>query len=137
MHREERDPHQDGFVDNAPSCEGKGPGYACSCKRAFQAVKHAGELAIRNQHEERRRLGYALLAAVVLALASGLGSVLASRMYARQAVTDSERKLCSIVILSDDTYRQTPPTTPSGKAIAKNFRDLRAALGCSPYKEKS
>jgi len=135
-HREERPDHRDGFVGDAPSCQGEGPGFACSCQRTVQAVNHAAELAIELQRAERRRLGYALLAAVILALAVGVGSVLASRRYAREAVSESERKLCAMVILNDDTYRQTPPATEAGQAIAKNFRDLRAALGCPPYKEQ-
>lgn len=47
----------------------------------------------------------------------------------------SERKLCTIVINTDDYYHLNPPTLPAGKAQAANFSKLRRDLGCPPYKE--
>lgn len=83
-----------------------------------------------------RGLGVILLAGLVLALGSAGGSILASRRYAENAIHESEQKLCGVVILSDDTYRETPPATKTGKEIAANFAYLRQAYGCPPYQGK-
>lgn len=122
LHREELPDHAEGFVDDAPSCTGAGPGFACSCKRTVQAVNHAGDLAVELQHQERRRYGYALLTALLLALAVGIGSVLASYRLAEQGRTESEQKMCEVLKLSIDNasraqaaYERQPPTTPAGK----------------------
>ena len=46
----------------------------------------------------------------------------------------SERKLCAIVTLMDDTYRATPPKTATGISMAASTADLKRQLGC-PNKE--
>lgn len=77
-----------------------------------------------------RRLGAAMLTMVGLVLAVGIGSVLASRALADQSVRRSEQKLCGLVVLSDDAYRDNPPTTELGRRQAINFAQLRRDLGC-------
>lgn len=70
-----------------------------------------------------------LIGIVTVILAAGsslLGTVLLTQR--------SEHKLCAIVILSDDAYHRTPPTSDLGKEQARNFSDLRRSLGCKPYK---
>lgn len=47
----------------------------------------------------------------------------------------SERKLCDVVIATDDNYHRTPPSSPAGKTQAANFVKLRQQLGCPPYKK--
>lgn len=46
--------------------------------------------------------------------------------------TESDRKWCSIVETLDSSYRQSPPTTPSGRNVAANIAELRRSLNCSP-----
>jgi hypothetical protein len=46
----------------------------------------------------------------------------------------SERKLCSVVVTSDDNYHRNRPVTPIGRDQAANFSRLRRELGCPPYK---
>ena len=45
---------------------------------------------------------------------------------------ESERKFCSIVETLDSSYRQQPPTTPSGRNVAANIAELRRSLNCPP-----
>lgn len=79
-------------------------------------------------------LGRILIGGVVLVLAASGGSIWASQRLAEQstrdAVRQSEQKLCAIVVLSDDQYRETPPTTELGRKQAENFAQLRRDLGC-------
>lgn len=106
----------------------------CSCTRSPDAInRHAAEV-LSGLKAERRHLGYVLLASLVLTLAAGGGSVLASRELAERSIHESEQKLCGMVILSDDTYRANPPTTATGREVAENFRYLRQAYRCSPPK---
>lgn len=46
------------------------------------------------------------------------------------AIRESNRKWCDVVILFDDTYRKTPPTTPAGQTLAKFFADRRKDFDC-------
>lgn len=46
----------------------------------------------------------------------------------------SERKLCTVVMSTDDAWIINPPTSPAGITQAQNFHQLRRALGCPPYK---
>ena len=52
------------------------------------------------------------------------------REAVHQAIVDSNRKWCDIVVLFDDTYRATPPTTPAGQKIAAYFTNLRKDFQC-------
>lgn len=123
------DHHRDPLAD-PPTCTG-GDG-TCVCARTRQAINHHAADVAAEQQAERKRLGAALLASMALTLAVGFGSVLASRALAGQAVRQSEQKLCSIVVLSDDAYRRTPPSTPTGQQLADNFTRLRRDLRCTP-----
>lgn len=46
--------------------------------------------------------------------------------------TESDRKWCSIVTTLDDSYRETPPSTPAGVNLAAAIADLRRSLECPP-----
>lgn len=72
------------------------------------------------------RLGIGVATVILAAGSSLLGTVVLTHR--------SERKLCDIVILSDDTYHQNPPTSDLGRKQAENFSKLRTDLGCKPYK---
>jgi hypothetical protein len=73
-------------------------------------------------------LWYLLLAMVVsMGLVAGLALWAADRS-ARQ----SERRWCGLVATLDDTYRSTPPSTPSGRQVADQIHQLRAEFGCPP-----
>ncbi len=57
-----------------------------------------------------------------------------SSMAVTRVLTDrSERKLCDVVILSDDNYRANPPQSVVLKKQAENFVKLRRDLGCRPF----
>lgn len=43
---------------------------------------------------------------------------------------NTARKFCKVVSTLDDAYRETPPSTPSGKNLAESIADLRRELGC-------
>lgn len=73
-------------------------------------------------------LWYSLLALVVsMVLTAAVAVVIADR-----AARQSERRWCGIVTTLDDTYRATPPTTPTGRRQAAEIAKLRADFGCPP-----
>lgn len=47
-----------------------------------------------------------------------------------QSRRNSELDLCQFIIVQDDIYRTTPPTTAAGKRIAVALGDLRVAYRC-------
>lgn len=64
---------------------------------------------------------------VVSATFSGLALALALHANA-----ESDRKWCSIVGTLDESWRESPPTSPSGKNLAGDIRRLREELRCPP-----
>lgn len=78
-----------------------------------------------------RRGAYFWGVMILTAVLSAGSSVLASVVLTNR----SERKLCAVVITSDDAYHRTPPSTPIGRDQAANFTRLRRELGCPPFKE--
>lgn len=50
------------------------------------------------------------------------------------AILESNRKWCDVVILFDDTYRTTPPSTPAGQRLAKFFAERRKDFSCERHK---
>lgn len=60
-----------------------------------------------------------------------------SRRRAEQAQTELARvqqeqrdALCRMVVLMDDAWHETPPSTTSGRNLAEAIADARATLGC-------
>lgn len=80
------------------------------------------------QRHSEWRWRIAMILTVIMASA---GTLYISGERTRQ----SERKLCAIVTSMDESYRETPPSTAAGRAMAVNLSDLRQQLGC-PNKEK-
>ena len=71
------------------------------------------------------------VATTVLALAANKRS----EARERTARLTSERAWCSVIITLDDSYRETPPTTPAGKNVAEGIARLRTQFRCPPPKE--
>ena len=95
---------------------------------------HTGEIQkIREESRAANRRGAYFWAVGIVTVVMAAGSSLGVSALLTQR---SERKLCAVVITSDDTYRETPPTTPVGKKQAANFARLRDQLGCPPYEGK-
>lgn len=42
----------------------------------------------------------------------------------------SDRKWCSVVTTLDNAWAESPPTTPAGRNLARDFHELRGQLGC-------
>lgn len=70
--------------------------------------------------------GYALIAV----LASCIGLVAASLVISLSVARGAARQFCDIVVAQSDTYRQTPPPTPTGQSLARKMEALRTHLGC-------
>lgn len=49
-------------------------------------------------------------------------------------VQQSERKWCDLITMLDDAYHQTPPTTETGKNVARQMSGLRQSLHCPKEK---
>jgi hypothetical protein len=67
-----------------------------------------------------------LLVVLVAALVTGGGSLL----YANAAAEQAQHRLCGLIVAQDDVYRETPPTTPTGKRVAVEFAQLRRDFDC-------
>jgi hypothetical protein len=52
-------------------------------------------------------------------------------IYTNHAIAESQRKLCAVVSTLDDTYAQTPPTTPTGRQLAAEMHVLRLSYRCA------
>jgi hypothetical protein len=76
-----------------------------------------------------------LASSLVMSLAS-MGIALhvnaESDRKAEVARVESERKWCSIVITLNDSYREQPPTTATGKNVAAGIAELAKSLDCPP-----
>lgn len=45
-------------------------------------------------------------------------------------VTEQQRKICGLIVLMDDTYRQNPPPSDTGRQMRDEVRKYRARIGC-------
>lgn len=74
-----------------------------------------------------RRPSWYTVAAILLSsiVTASVALVVAVRVNA-----ESDRKWCSVVTTLDDAWTQTPPTTPAGQNLARDFHELRQRLDC-------
>lgn len=80
-----------------------------------------------------RRVIYSLIAMIVgLFLGVGL-----SIGYSAQAVNSAkttafknQQQICGIIVILDNAYQTTPPTTPLGRKLADAMHAYREFLGC-------
>lgn len=63
-------------------------------------------------------------------LASSLAVGLLAVVISLHSQAESERKWCSVVGTIDGSYRQSPPTTATGKKLAADMARLRRELHC-------
>ncbi|MFC0029178.1 hypothetical protein ACFFMM_06525 [Micromonospora chaiyaphumensis] len=59
-----------------------------------------------------------------------LVATISSMVYANAVARESVQNLCALVVTLDDTYRATPPQTPTGRQIADQVSKLRTSLDC-------
>jgi hypothetical protein len=69
---------------------------------------------------------YAWFALLLSTLGVGIGAVI----IAVHVSAASDRKWCSVVVTLDDAWTETPPTTPAGVNLARDFARLRQHLDC-------
>lgn len=69
---------------------------------------------------------------MILALGATIIYQVNTRSIARErsAREASEQAFCGIIVLLDDSWRSTPPTAPSGKALAAAVAEARAVNHC-------
>lgn len=85
------------------------------------------------------RYRLAVLVALLVAVVSAPSAMAYANRVARQAEErartesfNNELKWCSVVGTLDRTYREQPPTTPTGQALAESIADLHVQLRCPP-----
>lgn len=71
--------------------------------------------------------------AIVISVGASLLSATLALVMALAVRAESRRVACASIVAQDETYREAPPSTPTGKVQAKKMRDLRANLGCGPH----
>ena len=70
---------------------------------------------------------------MVVSVGASLASAVLALVMAVAVRAESRRVACASIVAQDETYRETPPSTPTGKLQAKKMRDLRTNLGCAPH----
>lgn len=94
--------------------------------------------AVSGVADNRLRIPWYLLVAVVLlpVLFSTLVLVISLRTNERAVAAErmsrrvSELAMCQLVVLLDDTYKQTPPPSETGRQVALAMANLRVANHC-------
>ena len=74
-----------------------------------------------------------LIAIACSVLVTFMLSVVLAFYFAHQSYQRSlqnERQICGLIVTLDDVYRQTPPTTETGRNFADQLHTYRVALGC-------
>lgn len=81
---------------------------------------------------QRQAIWYSV---VMVFLSLGV-AVAISILYAQRVASDNEHKWCKIVSTLDTAYRTQPPTTATGKQLAKDMHQLLKDLHCSKESTK-
>lgn len=74
-----------------------------------------------------------LLSSITLPVLALLVSLHVSSQSVRreeQARRASEKAMCAVIITQDDVYRESPPSTGTGKRVAEGMANLRQAYRC-------
>ena len=53
-----------------------------------------------------------------------------ARLTAERERQASDRAFCGIVVLLDDSYRRSPPSTPAGRDLARAVNEARYGYRC-------
>jgi hypothetical protein len=69
---------------------------------------------------------YAAVLAVAMLLALGVSNV----WYINRVDRESSHQICRLIIILDEAYSRTPPTTELGRSIAQETHAYRLRLGC-------
>jgi hypothetical protein len=75
-------------------------------------------------------LGSRTTRVMIVSFLFALVATISSMVYANAVARHSVQNLCDLVVTLDDTYRATPPQTPTGRHLAHQMSDLRSRLDC-------
>lgn len=81
----------------------------------------------------RARQVYAAVVVFVTLVAVAIGNWAYTNYVDRQAEQRNlqrSREICGLLVVLDNVYQQTPPTTPVGRNVAEEIHRYRLALGC-------
>jgi hypothetical protein len=73
-----------------------------------------------------KKVIYAAIMVMVLQLAVAINGI----WYANKVSRESDAKWCAIITSMDNAYTQQPPSTETGRRIAKEMHELRLSLAC-------
>lgn len=74
--------------------------------------------------------------AMVVSVGAAVLSAMLAIVMAVAVRRDGRRTQCAIIVAMDETYREAPPSTPTGKVQARKMSELRDNLGCPPHEGK-
>lgn len=81
----------------------------------------------------RRDVVYAALACFAAVISLAVAGILYTNHVASQSEHHDQeraRQICGLIVVLDDAYRQTPPTTEVGRHVAAELHTYRVGLGC-------
>lgn len=76
---------------------------------------------------------YAALVVFVTLVVGAVGNWAYIQHVDRQAErrnVERAREICGLIVVLDNAYQQTPPTTPVGRNLADEIHRYRVRLGC-------
>lgn len=79
------------------------------------------------------KTGWSLAMMFLFAAIMGAGAILYTNYVdgrSEQRERANDRKLCTLLIVLDDAYSSTPPTTDLGREVAAAIRKVRGDYGC-------
>lgn len=74
--------------------------------------------------------GRPVLYSLVFIFVSLLVTVFFSILYTNRVDSESNRRWCGIISTFDAAYKAQPPTTDTGRLVARQMRQLRTDFGC-------
>jgi len=85
----------------------------------------------------RRWVFYSILTAALSSIVMGVVAIQyanyaihQSQLQSNKTIIETQQQWCEIIITFDNGYRNTPPTTPTGKLLAEEFARLRREFQC-------
>lgn len=84
-----------------------------------------------------RRTTYSLVVVFIVSIAISMSGIVYAAGESGRRADEIERvnderanSLCQLIAVFDDSYKQAPPPSETGRIVAAKMHDLRRQLGC-------
>lgn len=80
--------------------------------------------------ENKKPVNRGVIYAVLFSLGFSIIAAVVCIVYTGVVDRESNQQWCALVVLLDDTYSRTPPTTEVGRQVAQTMHTLRNRFEC-------